>query len=470
MNVTGGCSVFQRSHRPDENAIRRSPRPSVLRRACLLASAAFGMVLAGGTSAGASPTLTTLVTFTNPSTTNGAGPIGALIADGNGNLYGTTKSGGQRGSGTIFEVSVGTRTLSSLLSFNDLNGSAPVAGMIADPFGNYYGTTSSGGGPTGGYAGTVFQLAAGTHALSTLAIFDNYYNTGGDLEAGVIVDAVGNLYGTTYGGGNGGGNGYGTVFQVAASTHAISTLATFNNNNGANPKAGLIADADGNLYGTTRAGGANGYGTVFEVAAGTHALSTLATFNSSSAFPEADMIADAAGNLYGTTSGVGAISYGTVFEIAAGTHAYSTLATFSSSNANPKAALTIDAAGNLFGTTEFGGPNGYGTVFELAAGTHVISTLAIFDYNTTGGFPQGPLVADAAGNLYGTTGGGGNGGNGFGTVFELTDTGFVSAVPEPSAASLVGLPAWACSRAGDAPKSSPHNVMRRPIGLYHNLA
>ena len=100
----------------------------------------------------------------------------------------------------------------------------------------------------------------------------------------------------------------------------VSTLVTFNNTNGAVPLGGLIADASGNLYGTTVSGGANGDGTVFEVAAGTHALSTLVTFNGTNgANPYAGLLADASGNLYGTTDGGGASGDGTVFEVTAGT-------------------------------------------------------------------------------------------------------------------------------------------------------
>jgi uncharacterized repeat protein (TIGR03803 family) len=107
----------------------------------------------------------------------------------------------------------------------------------------------------------VFEVAAGTSTLSTLVTFNG---TNGWLPEGTLIsDAAGNLYGTTWVGGPGnGGEGYGTVFEVAAGTHALSTLATFNSTDGANPEAGLVADAAGNFYGTTEDGGAAGDGTV----------------------------------------------------------------------------------------------------------------------------------------------------------------------------------------------------------------
>jgi uncharacterized repeat protein (TIGR03803 family) len=144
-------------------------------------------------------------------------------------------------------------------------------------------------------------------------------------------------------------------------------LATFTGANGANPFAGLVADASGNFYGTTAFGGASGDGTVFKVAAGTHALTTLATFDGTNGYrPDAALVADASGNLYGTTSGGGDGGNGTVFEVVAGTNALVTLAAFDGTNgSDPEGNLFIDASGNIYGTTVTGGANGAGSVFEL---------------------------------------------------------------------------------------------------------
>jgi uncharacterized repeat protein (TIGR03803 family) len=275
-------------------------------------------------------------------------------------------------------------------------------------------------------------LAVGTHAITTLASFNI---TNGQNPAGVLIaDASGNLYGTTS---YGGANNSGTVFEVAAGTHTLSTLASFNGTNGSTPYGGLIADANGNMYGTTWGGGATGNGTVYEVAAGTHTLSALVSFNGTNGFwPWSRLIADASGNLYGTTYGGGANSDGTVFEVTAGTHSLITLASFNGPNGiSSFAGLLADASGNLFGTT-YGGGNltlhgggGAGTVFEVTAGTHELVTLVAFD-DLDGAIPRCDLIADANGNLYGTTQSGGA--NGQGTVFEL------SPVPEPSTIVLAG--------------------------------
>ena len=256
------------------------------------------------------------------------------------------------------------------------------------------------------------------------------YTNGASPEAGLIVDGLGNLYGTT----NGGGANYqGTVFKIAAGTNVLSTLVTFNETNGSYPAAGLIADASGNLYGTSTQGGANNDGTVFKIATGTHILSTLVTFNGTDGSgPQAALIADASGNLYGTTGYGGASNDGTVFKIAAGTHVLSTIATFDGTEGQyPSAGVIADAAGNLFGTAFYGGSGGEGTVFEVAAGTSTISALTTFD-GTTGAFPMAGLLADASGDLYGTAFEGGA--DTFGTVFELTGSGFV--VPEPGSLTL----------------------------------
>jgi uncharacterized repeat protein (TIGR03803 family) len=144
------------------------------------------------------------------------------------------------------------------------------------------------------------------------------------------------------------------------------------------------------------------------------------------------LIADAAGNLYGTTGYGGANNDGTIFKIAAGTGDLTTLATFDGSQGEyPSAGLIADAAGNLYGTAFYGGSGGDGTVFELAAGSSTITTLAEFD-GDNGAFPMTSLIADASGNLYGTTFEGGT--NSVGTVFELTNTGFV--LPEPGTLAL----------------------------------
>jgi uncharacterized repeat protein (TIGR03803 family) len=230
----------------------------------------------------------------------------------------------------------------TLFSFNDSNGANPYSGLTADASGDLFGTTVNGTNSDG----TVFEIqntgtvTAPVYASSptTLVSFASFAYGGGSNGAspyaGLIADANGDLYGTTYVGGainENSGLGYGTVFEiqntgtVAAPVYASAptTLVNFDGSNGQYPYAGLIADANGDLFGTTRNGGANGWGAVFEIqntgttAAPVYASSptTLVSFNEADAFPMAGVIADANGDLFGTTSGGGATGSGTVFEI-----------------------------------------------------------------------------------------------------------------------------------------------------------
>src|SRR4051812_1939021 len=215
---------------------------------------------------------------------------------------------------------VDAATLTTLVSFNGSNGEVPSNGsLFADAAGNLFGTTQMGGAFSG--FGTVFEIAktgSGYSAPTTLVSFNS--SNGGDPNSNLIADAAGNLFGTTVAGGP---YNSGTVFEIAKSGSGYgvpTTLATFTGSNGASPFAGLIADAAGNLFGTTGRGGASGDGTVFEIAktgSGYSAPTTLATFTASpGVYPYGGLIADTAGNLFGTTEEGGAYNAGTVFEIA----------------------------------------------------------------------------------------------------------------------------------------------------------
>ncbi len=289
--------------------------------------------------------------------------------------------------------------------------------------------------------------------------FDANGKDGYDPESGLIFDAVGNLYGTTYEGGDGAGcSPYcGTVFELSPKSGGVWTEQVLHNFTGSSdglggfsPEAGLVLDASGNLYGTTYSGGAHGVGTVFELSpktGGGWAEKVLYSFCSQSdcmdgSYPHAALIFDGSGNLYGTThlGGTGhscSINYGcgTVFELspnASGGWTHRVLHSFNNNGADGTLpgsdGLIFDVAGNLYGATYWGGsgtcigaPGGCGTVFELtptAGGVWAETILHSFLYNgADGNFPSQPTF-DSDRNLYGTTYGGGT--YGYGTVFELT--------------------------------------------------
>ena len=369
-------------------------------------------------------TLTALASFNG---SNGAQPNeSGLMRDTQGNLFGTTEAGGAFGRGTVFEIAAGSNTITTLAPFNGANGAAPRGGLLLNAQGNlFFGTTQSGGANNNG---TVFEIAAGSNTITTLASFNGANGT--SPSGSLVRDAQGNLFGTTQ---FGGANDAGTVFEIAAGIRFPTTLASFNFFNGFQPVGGLIRDAQGNLYGATNQGGSNNNGTVFEIAAGSGTITTLATFDrpGSLVFPSGPVVRDAQGNLFGTTQFGGAFGRGMVFEIAAGSSILTTLASFNGADGNaPGAGLLRDAQGNLFGTTFFGGAFDRGTVFEIAAGSNTITTLASFN-GANGSDPGGGLLPDAQGNLFGTAAGGGAFNQG--AVFEL------SPVPEPTSLVLMGL-------------------------------
>jgi uncharacterized repeat protein (TIGR03803 family) len=284
--------------------------------------------------------------------------------------------------------------------------------------------------------------------LKTLVSFS--YTSGEDYPGISLIDAAGDLFGTTY---LGGANSAGSVFEIANTggsyANTLTTLVSFNfdGTNGAALDTSLSADAAGDLFATTFEGGANEGGTVFEIikTSGTYATTptTLVSFNGTDGnSPEAGLITDAAGNLFGTTVGGGANTNGTVFEInnTDGTYASTPTALVSFNGTDgetPDSPLTADAAGDLFSTTFQGGANGDGTVFEIAktSGGYAKTPITLFNFNASFTYTDptyapnqdtGDLIADPAGDLFGTTIS--NGANGDGSVFEIanTSTGYAS--------------------------------------------
>jgi uncharacterized repeat protein (TIGR03803 family) len=256
---------------------------------------------------------TTLYTFPSNKFQRGLYPVGGLITDGNGNLYGTANSGGNVDYGAVFKVAPdGTEALLySFMSGND--GSYPHGGLLSVA-GNFYGTTLAGGGQgnctnyIGGGCGTVFELSKtgkGSYVEKVLYSFTGGAD-GAFPEAGLISDSAGNLYSTAYAGGSG-NCGCGTVFKVAPDG-TETTLYSFTGENGDGwaPAGSLIADRKGDLYGTTQLGGTGGYGVVFKVAPdGTETvLHSFAGGTSDGAYPQRGLIDDG-GYLYGTATNGG---------------------------------------------------------------------------------------------------------------------------------------------------------------------
>jgi uncharacterized repeat protein (TIGR03803 family) len=271
-----------------------------------------------------------LHSFRGSVTKDGYAPLAGLAFDGK-NFYGTTQLGGAYNYGVVFELvptKSGGWSEKVLHTFKNKKGDGayPYASLILDATGNLYSTTSAGG-TNGG--GTVFELTPGTGGVWTETILYSFKRKGAvgfAPESPVIFDAKGNLYGTTLSGGSGTCNyGCGTAFELTPAVSGSWTetvLHTFSNNgaDGYYPLVGgLIFDTSGNLYGTTRVGGASDYGTVFELSptSGTWTETVLYSFagGADGANPDEGLIMDSADNLYGTTSGGGTSNLGTVFEV-----------------------------------------------------------------------------------------------------------------------------------------------------------
>lgn len=301
---------------------------------------------------------------------DGANPQGALIRDAAGNLYGTTTAGGAAGLGTVFKLT--GKKESVLYSFvGGTDGTNPQAGLALDASGNLYGTTAAGG--TSGN-GTIFKLAppskqGGTWTETVLYSFST--GTDGTVPvSGVSLDAAGNLYGTASAGG---AYGYGTVFQLKPGTPwTENILHNFQDgNDGAVPYAGLIADKAGNFYGAATEGGANGGGTVFELTSSGgnwtfNVVSSVPGWGISGSFR--NVVLDASGNLYATTHCDGNDGSGTVYELtpSGGSWNYTLLYTFTGGTDGLYSFSNLALSqGSLYGTTKYGGSNGSGVVFKV---------------------------------------------------------------------------------------------------------
>ena len=378
----------------------------------------------------------------------------------------------------IFVTGASASTYKTLLSFYE-EGETPYAGLTFDRAGNLYGTAAY-----GLYTeGSIFQLTPSGSGwqVNVLYQFDFYNQEGADPVGGLVVDEAGNIYGTTSHDFNPEA-GCGSVFKLAptGSSWTLTYLRYFSypGAEGCEPEA-TLSYSNGRLWGTTKSGGSKGYGTVFSMDTsggsfqsesfpakwkGREPLSALTKYGIGTTYsggnkgqgniysldpnkglinkrsfqakgkagyaPMGDLLAMDGGFIFGTTSAGGAGDGGTVFQfreypLYSGQWHFSILHSFtrgSSEGWAPMGGLTADAAGNLYGTTQGGGPteSGCGTVFKLSPNSPkwTYSVFYGFDYwNLDGCLPTGRVVLDASGNLYGTTLRGGDYDGG--TVYEI---------------------------------------------------
>jgi uncharacterized repeat protein (TIGR03803 family) len=353
-----------------------------------------------------------------------ASPESSLTPDGAGNFFGTTYYGGL-GYGTVFELSPngnGGWNEAVLYRFCSaskcIDGSRPnYSPVIFDSAGSLYGTAFDGG---ANGSGVVFKLSPGGKSWTETVLYsfcsaldcaDGRYPTNG-----LIADPAGNLYGA-------GDNG---AFELRSSGGEWMEQAIYGYSDLSNGSAGLTMDADGNIFGVIYLDtGTKQVAKIFKLTPdGIGGWTPTVLHKFGGAAVNGTLVVDGAGNLYGTT-GSSSRNDGTVYKLSSGQHGKwvkKALHTFQggADGDNPWAGVVLDAAGNIYGTTLYGGKYGYGVVFELSPARHGrYLEKILWNFNLTdGAAPVASLILDDAGNLYGTTTGGGS--NGWGVVFEVT--------------------------------------------------
>jgi uncharacterized repeat protein (TIGR03803 family) len=395
--------------------------------AALILAVSFALTLIAARPAEAR-TETVLYNFTGAS--DGGFPYAGLTPDGAGDFFGTTPFGGLRdrydGYGIVFELSPngnGGWNETVLYTFTGgADGGAPVGSVLFDSMGNLYGTACCGG---ANGRGVVFELSRVETSWTETVLYSFAGGADGENpETGLILDSAGNLYGTTLGccGGQ-----YGTVFELSPSgggwkEQVIYSVETTS-------YANLSIDALGNIFGI----GNDSVFELSPNGRGGWNPTVLHTFPSSPKdgdIPQGTLVWDKAGNLYGTTEYGGAEGVGTVYKLSHVKEGWKEKILYSfkggkKDGSNPFAGIVLDAAGNIYGTTVLGGKYGDkygdGTLFELKApvgkGRYKERVFLSFD-GRDGESPDGNLFLDGSGNIYGTTYYGGS--SDFGVVFEVT--------------------------------------------------
>lgn len=344
---------------------------------------------------------------------DGGDPYAGLMRDADGNLYGTVGYGGTAYAGGVYKVDAsGNETM--LYSFTGgADGAYPISTLVRDSAGNLYGTTTQGGSAG---SGVVFKVDASGNET----VLHNF--TGGtdgtDPVGGLVLDAAGSLYGTT---GQGGTSNCGVLFKLSP-TGKETILHSFTGaaNDGKYPSyTSVLMDAAGNIYGVTEEGGSSGHGVVYR-----RSRSGAFTILHSFAGGTTDgcnvlgiPFRDKYGNIYGTTSSCGAYGFGTVWKLASdGKETVLHSFTGATTDAEyPLAGVVADAHGNLYGTTETGGSANLGTAYRVTQKGQF--TLLHSFTGSDGEYVYGGLILDN-GTLYGTAQNGG--GIGYGTVWQIT--------------------------------------------------
>jgi uncharacterized repeat protein (TIGR03803 family) len=361
--------------------------------------------------------------FTNQGS-DGATPYGGPVLDKQGNLYGATYLGGLFGGGSVYRLSPSGSewTYTSLYSFKNIpDGSGPGFGtLVIGADRALFGTTEG-----GGYFGTAWAVCDCPKREYVLHSF-GMGTDGAQPIGGLVIDPKGNLYGTTS---EFGANGFGNVFELSPSGNKVKETILYSftaDNDPINPAAGVTLDAKGNIFGTASLGGANGLGAVYELTPSASGWTETILHNfqgdSDGANPVGGVVIDKAGNVFGTTFDGGINGGGTIYELSPSSSGwtFTTIYSLIGGYSGPYNKLTLDGKGNIYGFTNSAGLNGLGSIFKLSPGTGGWNFTDLYDFvgGNDGGLPYGSVAVDANGNVFGTAVVGGT--DNQGVVFEIT--------------------------------------------------
>lgn len=352
----------------------------------------------------------------------GSYPNGSLVKASNGLLYGMASLGGANGFGTLFEYNTGTTTLTKKIDFNSANGALPQSKLFQASDTNLYGNTTNGGTNN---EGVLFRYVIGTNSLTVRASFSSA-DIGNNPASSLTQAADGKLYGVAP---YGGPTGNGTLFAYDPTNDSMSKRVDFSNSsNGSNPQSGMVIAPNGLFYGMTSLGGANAQGVLYEYdpATDTYTNKVDLSLAGTGGSPSGSLVLASNGNLYGMTSAGGANGDGVIFEYVPGSISVSVKVNFSAATIGSvlKGALMQPVSGTLlYGMTSSGGPSSHGTLFTFDLANSSVAVKYAFTSTNEGTAPQGSLVQAANGKLYGTTSAGGSGTSGVLFEYDLsTDT------------------------------------------------
>ena len=330
-------------------------------------------------------------------------PLGALVIDGSGNLYGAAATGGTNFGSTIYQLGGPAYQTQNLFLLNSVS---LLMGVVSDSAGNIYGYSNN----SGTY--TVYQWVKSTQTINALHSFSSASPLSGyTLTGDLFLDSAGNVYGRTA---QGGANSRGLIYELSGTNkQTLTTLYNFTASSGSNP---IVVDSSGNVYGIY---GPSSNWAFYKITNSTKAITISSQYFGSASLNTSSLMMDSSGNIF--------IESGTqILKFSSGSilnSVFTVVATLSAANgSNFYGALKMDGAGNLYGVTQSGGAYGFGTIFEYVVSTNSVITRYNFTSNNllTDVTYWNPITVDSAGNIFIPVQNGGGGASGPGAIYELS--------------------------------------------------